>query len=38
MAIPTNLDVGIVKTMSPRDAGRLGKPFAPAAPAITIQE
>jgi uncharacterized MAPEG superfamily protein len=27
MAIPTNLEVGVGKTMSPRDAGRLGKPL-----------
>ena len=27
MAVPTNLEVGAGKTLSPRDAGRLGKPL-----------
>ena len=28
MAIPTNIEVGVAKTMSPRDAARLGKPIS----------
>ncbi len=27
MAVPTNLEVGVGKTLSPRDTGRLGKPL-----------